>query len=707
MKKKHLAGKTSAYLNLLWIFLAIGILPLHSQQSVRELNEQRNRSMFYSESSYVPVDSVLAQRSVTLGELIQGQAANVKVTSADGAPGAAIDIKIRGGASLRGDFQPLYILDGIMLNPSQLDAANAWSTVDRVDYQAVQNMLWTINTQDIESIQILKDASATALYGSRGANGVIIIKTKSGSKREREVNWSSNIGLSTMAGKQDLLSASQYRNYYRELTGNEFVAPGAEIDWQNKIFRPAISHNHNLNMAGTIRRTNYYVSLMADQQTGLVPGTDALDLGLRINLDQQISDVVDMGIRVLVARNQTNMTQSTSLLGGSSLTSSLSSVPFQGAGENPWSWRDGYNDESYTWRVIPQGYFNFNFFPGFSANVTAGLDYINKERFRWMGRSIDRGALENGRAGHSWMQTMLYDVSANVTFHKQFDNHSIRAVAGGQVFGDDGLKLSNYASDFAIQTLKAKAINFASRAANPIYIKNNSTTYSAFGYIDYSYNELLYLQIGLRGDYLDDYDKSIRSYPFANAKVNLMKPQDGIINALSVTGGWGASGKNELITYLEMNDITLGDASLFIPYEEALNFKGRLLTSVKQFNIGAEAAFLNNRLNVSAQFYTGKTMDRFDVHDFRKPQIVENIDETGNIILQSIPYNEIYWRKQMDMNKWGIEATLSAIPVKTKDLVWSVDVNFGLDRQKITDAGMPASSPELGLQAHRDLQEEA
>lgn len=667
-----------------------------AQNSVSKIIEKRNNINFSFSESMPVLDSVMAQRSVSLGDLIQGQISNVKVTRTDGAPGAAVDIIIRGGTSVRGDFQPLYILDGIMLNPSQSDVANAWTTEDKTDYQAGQDLLWSINTQDIESIQVLKDASATALYGSRGANGVIIIKTKVRSEGKREINWSSNISLSTLSRKQDLLSGTEFKNYYRELTGTECIASGDEIDWQKNIFRPAVSHNHNLNISGSVRRTSYYVSLMANQKTGLVSGTNSLDLGLRVNLNQVISPMVSMGIRTLVARNQTNMTQSTSLLGGSSLITALSAIPFENMGENPYSWRDDYNDDSYTWRVIPQGYFDFNFTPWLKANVTAGMDYVNKERYRWMGKNIEKGALENARAGHSWMQTMMYNVSADVTFTKQFGTHWLQVIAGGELFGDDGIKLSNYASGFAIQTLKAKAINFASRAANPIYIYNSSTTYVGYGLANYKYRNLFDVQVGVRGDYLDEYDKSMRSYPFSNLKFNVIQNRPGYINSFSLKGGWGITGKNELIPYSIMNDITLGDASLFIPYEDALSFKGRLLTRMSQFNAGFDTELINSRIKLSGQFYAGKTKDRFDVHDFRKPLLVETADNTGAVISQSVPYDKIYWRKDIKMDKWGFEAAISAVAIENENVTWTIGANIGLDRSKITDCGLSETSPSLG-----------
>ncbi len=634
---------------------------------------------FTSQGESVVIDPAMAQRDVTLGELLQGRISNVKVTTADGAPGEAFDITVRGASSIRGDFQPLFILDGVMINSSQLDVENAWAQVDNVDYQAVQNMLWSINTEDVESIEVLKDASATAIYGSRGANGVIIIKTKSGSKNNRDITWTTNMGISTLARKQDLLSGNDYKNYYKELTGNNFVTSGQEKDWQKEVFRPAFSNNNNLSLAGTIRKTNYYVSLMSNLKNGLVPGTDELDLGLRTNLDQNISSMVNVGVRFLVSYNKTNMTQSTYLLGGSSLVADLGAVPFDENGENPVSWKDGYSDESNSWRVIPQAYFNFTFNPFLKANITGGVDYVDKTRYRWMGREIDRGRLENGRAGHAWLQTTLYNLSANVSYDRIFNvKHRVKAAVGGELFADEGIKLGNYLSDFSIQVLQAKAINFASYAANPIYTKNSSTTYAGYGRVNYNFDNLIEVALGSRADYLVDFDKSAQAYPFANIRWNVFEKKDAAINKLSIHGGWGVSGKNELVPYALMNNISLGDPSLFIPYENALSFTGRIEARLEQFNAGFDAQFLNKRIRFSGLFFTGNTNDRFDVYNFKDTD------------------DDIYWRKTLEMDKWGLEASIFAIPIKNDNLTWTIDANIGMERSKVTNCGMQANASNLG-----------
>ena len=682
------------FITSLFIFLSTDFV--YSQLvDERAIIQSQNKFNF---SSQVDLDNMsgMINQNVTLGELLQGQVANVQVSASDGSPGAAVDINIRGGSSIVGDFQPLYVLDGVILSSSNLDVANPWSTEDKGDYQNIQNMLWNIKVSDIASIDVLKNTSATAIYGSRGANGVIVIKTKTGSKLNKEISWSSNAGISTLMQKQKLLSGPDYKNYYQQLIGNSFVENGIEKDWQNEIFVPAFSNNHNLSIAGMLRRTNYYISFNTNQNFGIVLGTNSTDYALRTNLEQIISPFVKIGARFLISQNGTNMTQSTTLIGSNSLTTSVYAVPFEAEGENPLNWRDDYRDQSSTWRIIPQGYFNFTISPWLTAKILGGIDYIEKTRFRWMGNQIEKGALENGRAGHSWLQSKRYNISTNLIYDRTFENHRVKFEMGGELMANNEIKLSNYASDFAIQVLKAKAINFASFASNPIYTKINSSTYAGYGVINYYFQDLVEFQFGSRGDHLIDFDKSMQAYPFVNSRVNLLKEKTGNITSFSLHGGWGISGKNELYPYLELNNITLNDPSLFIPFEQALSFVGRIDSKTNQFNVGFDVGFVDNRLKLSAQLYAGNTTDKIDIHDFRTPEVIETVDDFGIINSTLKPYDKIYWRKNLELQKWGIEVTFSAIPIKTNSLSWNITSNFGLNRIKMLNTGLPDTSPDLG-----------
>jgi len=179
-------------------------------------------------------------------------AAGVGIRPTDGAPGAGFSTLIRGLKSFRGTAEPLFILDGVILNPTTRDAAPAFQN-DESDYQAVQNTLASINPNDIEKIEVLKDAASTAIYGSQGANGVIVITTKMGNKGET-VRYHSNIGVSTMGHDVEMLPASDYLAMMKQANPG-FDAQGGAIDWSGQAVRTAITHSHHISVSGAKDRT--------------------------------------------------------------------------------------------------------------------------------------------------------------------------------------------------------------------------------------------------------------------------------------------------------------------------------------------------------------------------------------------------------------------------------------------------------------------
>ncbi|HPG05532.1 MAG TPA: TonB-dependent receptor plug domain-containing protein [Saprospiraceae bacterium] len=201
-------------------------------------------------------------------ELIQGRAAGVQITSASGEPGSGINIRIRGTSSVVNGNNPLFVVDGVPLSGDNTSASGRG-----IGTVAAKNPLNFLNPSDIVSIDILKDASATAIYGSRGANGVVIITTKSGQSGAGVLDYNVSFGLSTVAKRYDLLSPSEFIAAYSDFNGAAAAATlngGAETDWQDELFRTAFTHNHNLSFGGGNDGGNYRFSLSYLNQEGVI-----------------------------------------------------------------------------------------------------------------------------------------------------------------------------------------------------------------------------------------------------------------------------------------------------------------------------------------------------------------------------------------------------------------------------------------------------
>lgn len=644
----------------------------------------------------IRTDSLMMQRGLTFGDILKGKSSGTTVINSDGAPGAAFDILIRGGASLRGNKQPAYILDGVFINPAQIDAPNSWESIDGVDYQSLQNILWAINTNDIENIRILKDASATAIYGSKGANGVIIINTKTGSKKEKEVSWTSNMGVLSSSRKIDFLSPSTYKNYYQELTGNNFDDNGlAGTDWQKEILRAGFSHNHAFNMRGSLRRTDYYLSLTGNQQMGIIPETGITDLGLRANINQVISPRVKSTAKFAFFRNDISMTQSTYLLGGSSLTHDFGAIPFSGSGQNPSRWVADYDDNAISWRAIPQVGLSAIILDGVSIDLSGGVDFINKVRFRWMGNQIDRGMLDNSRAGRSEISATSYNADAIFKIDKKFGNHNFLLRTGVQYFGEIFTAISSYGADFSVYSLRAKGISFASRSANSIYSYSSSSTLGGLFNINYNYNNKYELEAGIRADYLINFNTAY--YPSVKGSWNISEETfwkdltgNTPVSKATIHGGWGISGKNEITSFSNIEKYSLNYGTLWIPYEQMLYFTPRIETGRNEFNVGFDLGLFNDRIQMGAKYYQGTLQDILSVYNFRPDYYEYEYDGDGKRIGKTlITFDDLHWQNKILMKKWGVEGYLDASIIQNKDFKWSVNVNFAIDRTKITDCGLP------------------
>lgn len=213
--------------------------------------------------------------------MISGKIAGVNVTSNDGAPGSGAQIRIRGGSSLNASNDPLIVIDGMAM--------------DNEGVKGLSNKLAMINPQDIESFNVLKDASATAIYGSRGSNGVIIITTKKGRKGQKpSVSYSGSVTLSQKKGTVDVLDSNQYRQLITDLYGENsdaYRAMGtANTDWQDLIYRTALSHDHNITVSGAVKDLPYRVSVGFTNQEGILKNSDFKRVTAALNLNPSFFD---------------------------------------------------------------------------------------------------------------------------------------------------------------------------------------------------------------------------------------------------------------------------------------------------------------------------------------------------------------------------------------------------------------------------------
>lgn len=624
----------------------------------------------------IAMDTLLAKRNVSLGELMRGTEAGVRVIGANDSPGAAFDVIVRGVATLRGNQQPLYILNGVLLNDPNLNIPNSWDSAEGCNYQKVQSTLNALSTSDIENICVLKDASATAVYGAKGANGVVLITTKR-AEEGKTIEWSSTFGVSTSAKKISFLSADQYTAMYQERNGVAFPNMGLPgIDWQDELLKPTFQNNHNLNISGRTEKTDYYYGLHYDRDNGIIDRTNSENISMNLYVNQQMGQHIKMGAGVLVSHSQVSMTQTTALLGQTSFMERLSSAPFADYGENPRSWLAGYDDDNVSWRIVPSVYVDANITPWLKFAAKGGLDYISKERVRWLGPETTVGFEESGRAGRAEVTSLVYNAEGGLVFNKLLKGrymHRLDTKLLGTFYGQEFKNNSIMGSNFMTYQLRGEGLNLASVCYDPTSYKINTSNMGFLADVNYSLADMLNINGGVRMDKMMVFSQDADYYPFANVEVDFSHldfiKDNAVLSNLSVFFGWGRTGSNQVSPY-KMIDYYLPNYDCDVEEGRELSYKIFSKNRLEQFNIGFRIGTLSDRISLMAKYYNGKVINRVILTNFH--DIPSGFEQVNN---------------RMAMKNYGWEFVLNTTPIRTKNVTWTLDVTGNVDRNKIKDAG--------------------
>ncbi|HZG26795.1 MAG TPA: SusC/RagA family TonB-linked outer membrane protein, partial [Chitinophagaceae bacterium] len=431
---------------------------------------QRKRDVTGSMTSLKPEDF---NKGVVLTpqQLLQGRAAGVNVTPNSGRPGGAAAIRIRGGTSISANNEPLYVVDGVPLSLNNNRQATIGATAGNTQIfnQEGVNPLNSINPADIASMEILKDASATAIYGSRGANGVIIITTKRGQEGRATLTYDTYAGISKVAKKYDVLGAEGYRKFMKDNNITNFTDRGANTNWQDEIFRTAFSHNHNLAASGGSENTSYRGSVGYTSQNGIIIGSGIKNFTGRINVNHRaINDklLIEMNLSgAQVEEDNAAISSDQGGEGGNILKDAIRFNPtypvYDSAGNfaqinqfiiNPVSYARQIEDLRTTRRNLGNLSLTYNILKPLSVNVNLGYSYEGQDGKAYIPRANPlgnaSGGLVNLQESKEWSK--LLEVTGR--FEQQFgENHRINAIAGYsyQDVVNEGFRnrVSNFISD--------------------------------------------------------------------------------------------------------------------------------------------------------------------------------------------------------------------------------------------------------------------
>lgn len=616
--------------------------------------------------------------------LLRGNMAGVRVFATDGNPTGAVTTHIRGANSVRGNSDPLWIVDGVMLNPQQLDVRPLfWMDADD-DYTAPQNTLLAINPEDIESIEVIRDLSASAIYGARGANGVVLIRTRQARVGDKfRILWNSNVSfLTPVKNGTEMLGLADYADY-RQQVGDDVSALGNEVSWSDRMLRTSVSHNHNLAVSGSSNRARYYVSGNIRRIDGVLPRNDSWTAGFRFNFDMRANKLFSFGARVLIGYSDLNMTKGTSMLGTPSLTTSLlTAPPSLDAQFSPEGWKNDYDDNSQEYRMMPTMYFTFNILRGLRLDANLGIDYRAKDRLGWFGSDTWYGRrsdenVKGGAASISSLQAFQFNSRIQLAYNTVFaDRHRISA-RGGVEFWSNRKQFNNLnGKGFDIYDLRAKGVR---GAASKPYPHSYDITHNQFGFFagaGYEFGSIAGIDVMARADRTKKYEDSFQLYPAVNLRWNLRNtfmPHSKILSDLTLRGGWGKAAQ-ETVSPFDFYGAYYSGSAMEMPPEQGVHPFFDMFSRItsEEYNAALDIGLLDDRIRLSAGFYSKETTDRFSVFRFGD----NRLSDFSTSRYWFYTDRSLWHTTQTTFSGKGLEFDVRASIIDTSDWKWDAAINL-------------------------------
>lgn len=673
-------------------------------------------------SSYKPKENEAAT-SLSVDQMLQGKVPGMQVTNSFSGPGAASSVIIRGANSLRGDNQPLYIIDNVP-QPS----TGQFEGNENGDNQIPENPLTTLNPSDIESIQVLKDASATAIYGSRGANGVIIITTKKGIAGKTKINLNSNVTDASAVRLPKMMNLEAYGQFLYDRSGVQsfypvngqmrYVFSGITYDpnndstyhivnyqdWQKETYRHAISQNYDLSVSGGGGKTTYFLSANYKNIQGLVKST-AMQIGnFRLNVNSDLSKRLKLSVMLSGGLRKSNMMNGGDTRGsatGAIVSAAMYGAPFIYPAGDPilnssldarttsLSWITDYNDitNEKTFRASTQ--LDWKISNVFSYSFRAGGDITIQDRARWYGLQLFQGYNNNGYLSTSEFNKNNSTIENLFNFNKQLgDIVNITGLAG--------VTYDKYASlnDIVVGTQFQNFIlttNGISQAGQTTIYQPDQKDYQLLSYlgrVNLSFLHDRYIAtVNFRADGTSKFQPANRWGYFPSLALAWRMENENFIqnlkwiNQLKLRLGYGKTGSQSINPYQTLSFYTSGTASYYADNSGtrllAINTNGMTNSDLKwettsSYDAGLDFAVLDSRISGTVDAY---------------------YKETNNLlILKNIPvstgYTSVYVN-QGSLSNNGLELSLNGNVIRNKNVVFSLGGNIAFNNPKVIKLGLP------------------
>lgn len=603
--------------------------------------------------------------------ILQGRTPGVEVTATSGMPGASMKVRVRGTTSINKSSDPLYVIDGI-ISSSGLDG---------------------INPSDIQSMEILKDASSTAIYGSRGSNGVILITTKQGSEGKAQVTFDASVGLSTVRKQYDLLNAYEYATALNDIRGSSTISAedleayknGTKgINWTDLLTRTGITQDYRLAISGGNEKVKYLISGNVLDQEAITIMSDYKRYGIRANIDSEVKPWLTISAKLnassLHKHNEgganwlhvTNFSPTMELKDPE--TGVYNTDPYNMVGSNPYGEIVVNDSDSYSYNLNANLTLLFKIMKGLTLSVQGGYDYDNSPSYSFRSKLDSPGAINsasNTSALHNYWQN-----TNNLTWQKQFGDHSFTAMAVWEISRSWDSQLKGTGSNLNNESVGYWNLGNAA-------IRDASNSYTEFSLAsgivraNYDYKKRYFITAALRADGSSKFqgDNKWGYFPSAAiawdiAQESFMSNQH-VLDQLKLRASFGVTGNQDIAAYSTLGMLS-GASYGWGTSTSSTGYWGNQFATpditwekTYQYDLGLDLSL--GGFNITVDWFKKQTKDLL----FQKQ--VPKYNGGGT-----------YWVNQGKLNNTGVEMSLTTFPVKGT-VTWEASLNASYVKNEVAD----------------------
>ena len=619
---------------------------------------------------------------------IQGKVAGVTVQQTSGLPGSGMTVRVRGASSIASSNDPLYVVDGVPVGTGNYAIAY-------------------LSPQDIETMQILKDASSAAIYGSRAANGVVLITTKQGKKsRGPQVSLNASVGLANVAKTYDVLNVAEYKELMDEL-GMVNLPDGLkdETDWFEETYKTGINQNYQLSVSNATDNMRYYISGGYSDEQGILPVAFNKRFNVKASFDSDLYDWLNVGANIAYSHYKNNGIISGTGSNRAGVVLSVINTPTYAkpwSETNPnWYWTEFYganlttpsenlarteNNYSQTDRLLLTGYAQINFTKNFKFKSTVSMDRRWVHSYSFLDPiKTSYGRTQHGEASSSRSDDMRMVYDNIFTYNNSWNaKHNFEAMAGTSATTSRWENLSGSRSHFSPDYNNAI---FGINGGNKGGLRGQSQGFAKWAImsylarVSYNFDSKYYVTVNFRADGSSKLAPGNRWGYFPSASVawrisgeDFMKDVTWI-NDLKIRAGWGQQGNQSGLAdyawvqqyntnYYDWTKTEFADATPTLGGKSNIGNKDLTWETTTQTNIGIDWSMFNSRLIVTLDGYYKYTKDLL-----------------MNVPLPS-PYPSIY-RNEGEMSNWGLELAINSVNIEQNDWRWTTDFNISMNRNKL------------------------